>query len=461
MKKLIKIKKLPGLVLLLIAMSPLLACKKTWLDEKPKRSLVVPTTIQDLQAILDNAEILNGTVTGVTPNIGEASADNYYLTFSDWQGRPEIERNAHVWAGQIYENNTSIDWNRPYRAVYYANVVLDALPELKKHGSNYLEIDRIEGAALFHRAYMFYCLASIYGEVYSATDDKLGIPIKITSDLNEKIKRSTLPETYNQIIGDLNKAVELLPETELYKTRPTKTAAHALLSRIYLSMNDYDKSLLHASAALDKFNILLDFNTLTASAAFPIQRFNNETIYYSIVNSSALWSTRHKVDETLFALYHSNDLRRTVYFRVNADGSKIFKGSYNGSSLLFSGIATDELLLNRSECLARKDEKDIALSDLNTLLKARFKTGTFTPVTATTASEALSKILLERRKELVFRGIRWSDLKRLNEDANFATTITRSLNGTTYTLPPKSSKYILPIPDDVIAANPGMPQNQR
>jgi hypothetical protein len=100
-----------------------------------------------------------------------------------------------------------------------------------------------------------------------------------------------------------------------------------------------------------------------------------------------------------------------------------------------------------------------ALSDLNTLLVKRWTNGNFTPFTASSALEAQDTILEERRKELAFRGLRWTDLRRLNkEGANI--TLTRLLFGQTYHLSPNSPYYVLPIPPDVIALS-GIQQNQR
>jgi hypothetical protein len=92
-------------------------------------------------------------------------------------------------------------------------------------------------------------------------------------------------------------------------------------------------------------------------------------------------------------------------------------------------------------------------------LSKRWKNGFFQAVTASSAADALTKILTERRKELVFRGLRWADIKRLNlEGANIS--LTRKLNGQTYTLSPNHPRFALPIPDDVIQIS-GMPQNPR
>ncbi|MBN8856731.1 MAG: RagB/SusD family nutrient uptake outer membrane protein, partial [Sphingobacteriales bacterium] len=76
------------------------------------------------------------------------------------------------------------------------------------------------------------------------------------------------------------------------------------------------------------------------------------------------------------------------------------------------------------------------------------------------SAQALDTILVERRKELPFRGVRWTDLRRLNLEGR-TITLTRVLNGTTYQLPPNSKLYTLPIPPDVIIFNPNMKQNPR
>ena len=94
-------------------------------------------------------------------------------------------------------------------------------------------------------------------------------------------------------------------------------------------------------------------------------------------------------------------------------------------------------------------------------MQKRWKAGTFIPFTAATATDALTKIINEKRKELPFTGsIRWEDLRRLNKEPQFAKTLIRILNGQTYSLPPNDAKYTLPIPDDEIRLS-GIAQNIR
>jgi starch-binding outer membrane protein, SusD/RagB family len=166
------------------------------------------------------------------------------------------------------------------------------------------------------------------------------------------------------------------------------------------------------------------------------------------------------VDTTLLASYAPNDLRRPVYYKHISGDSFYLKGSYAGSVFPFSGLATDELYLIRAECSARAGFTGNALTDLDSLMSNRLLAGTFTGYLVGNAAAALDTILVERRKELAFRGIRWSDLRRLNKEGRNI-TLTRNLNGMLYTLAPNSNLYTLPIPPDVLSFNPGMQQNPR
>lgn len=139
---------------------------------------------------------------------------------------------------------------------------------------------------------------------------------------------------------------------------------------------------------------------------------------------------------------------------------KSFKGSYNGGNILFSGIAVDEIYIMRAEAMVRSGNVTGALKDLNHLLIKRWELGSFTEIVTTDQDELLTKILLERRKELYARGTRWSDLKRLNRDQENAITLTRDIGTSTYTLPPNDLRYTWLIPQQTITES-GIQQNKR
>lgn len=444
-----------GLYFILIICYCLAGCSKSkFLDEKPRSDLFVPTTLEDFQLLLDNEGIMNE-----TPVLGELSADNYYTTPNFWQTLNVKERNGYVWAPDIYQGEGNVgDWNLPYQQVFTTNVVLEGLPKLKVTFNNEKQWKNVKGTALFFRAYAFYNLTQIFSPVYNepTANEDLGIPLRLKPNIEDRIPRSSVKETYDRIITDLTEAAQLLEDAfhQNNRNRPARVTAHALLARVYLSMRKYDKALLYADSSLKRYNTLIDYNTLNPNSNRPFDRFFAEMIFNSrILSTTGLIKVSNfiycLIDTTLYESYHENDLRKQLYFQANPEGLPISKASYNGTTSAFSGLATDEIYLIRAECFARQGNKDEALADLNTLMQMRWKKDLFEPITAQTAEDALNKILIERRKELPLRGLRWSDLRRFNKDgANI--TLTRVLNGSSYTLLPNSKLYVLPIPPDVI-----------
>jgi len=449
------------------------SCKKDWLDAKPNKSLVVPSTIADYQALLDNTAQFSSNSAPFNSNqnaLGEVGVGDYYVDNATWTAQVPFVRNTYIWAADIYAGAINIDdWDIPYKRIFYTNVVLEGIEKVvPADKTQQAAWNNVKGSALFFRAYNHYDVAQEFCKSYdknTASNDP-GIPLRLVSDFNQHSIRNTVQETYDQIIQDLKAAKSFLPVTlpdnMLHKLRPTKVAANAMLARVYLSMEDYDNALLYADSSLQLYNSLVDYNTLDSTYLGPFDEFpfNDEVIFNTTLNDYGIFfGLNGNIDTTLYQSYDANDLRKGIFFTASL-GPTIFQGSYFGFGTKFSGLATDEMYLIRAECYARQGKTSPAMQDLNTLLAKRWEAGTFSMVTATDANDALAKIIKERRKEFIFRGLRWTDLRRLNKDPRFSVTLTRKVNGQTYTLPPNDPRYVLPIPDDVIRLS-GITQNQR
>jgi tetratricopeptide (TPR) repeat protein len=445
------------LVLAIMLLSCFGACKK-YLDARPDKSQVVPASQQDLQALLDNADVMNRSF----PSYGEAAGDNYYLPLTSYNALVLAQdKSLYTWQpdGMVSDSQ----WLSPYKVVYYANQVLESLGKIS--GGTEAQAAALKGAALYFRAYAFFQVAGLFAQPYdpASAAGAPGIPIRLTADFNQRSVRASNLATFAQITSDLRQALRLLPAGSAYPSRPTKLAAYAAIARTFLVMRDYDQAGAYADSALALNPPLMDFNTLSPAAPNPISRFNAETIFYAMSGGSALLvPSRCKVDSSLYASYAGNDLRKSIFFKSNNDGTYAFKGNYDGvqSSIIFTGLATDELYLISAECAARAGRTANAMATLNTLLQTRFVAGTFQPFAAADAATALAIILKERRKELVFRGLRWTDLRRLNQEAAYRTTLQRNLGTAGYQLAPLDPRYALLIPQEVITAS-GMPQNGR
>lgn len=428
-----------------------LSCGDGFLDVKPNSDIVVPQTLDDFQQILDAGLIRNA------PELLDLQADDYYIEQKYLSSmRNFVFKNAYVWADDIYETKESeIDgWDRLYEQIFYANVVLDGLAKIEVSSLNREYYEHIQGSALFIRAMALHYLLQLYSPAYhperAATD--LGVALPLISDVNQKLVRESVTTCYDQIISDLKESVKLLG-TDVDFSRPTKAAAEALLARVYLLMGDYEQALQAADLSLDLHNDLTDLNLVKT-------RDYKRTIYMTLLTPATLVGSNSQntiIDADLYQSYADNDLRKTTFYKIGNKGLPI-KNSFHALSIYcFSGLDTDEQYLIKAECLARLSRTGEAMKILNVLLGSLH--ANFVALEAATKEEALTIILQERRKQLVFRGLRWSDLKRYNRDGA-QITLTRKLDDATYTLEPNSNKWMLPIPTNEIRTS-SISQNPR
>ncbi len=428
--------------LLLFLFSILLACESDFLEVRPRKSLLVPSTPEDLEALLNNSrEVMNiaGYLTLVSD--GDFRIDENILPYL-----AEPMRIHYAWSDAT--TNWIGDWDYAYKQIFYANVVLQgqATPELK-------------GRALFYRAWALHLLAQQFAAVYDweTAASEPGIPCPLSPDVNHKAQRGTLEETYRQIFDDLLEAEELLPSTPAFSTQPSQAAVLALQARLYLITGAYDQALTATERALELQGDLLDYSDinpgLATSFPVPFVSANPEIIYYAIGNTSFTGSTYAFADSSLYSLYGPADLRKQLLFNSALN----FKGSYSGGATPFMGLATDELYLIRAECLVRTGQMQQALSTLNFFRSKRY-TPQALPVTETGTEEVLKIILEERRKELVGRGTAWMDLRRLSKSPGLRRSLTRVIAGETHTLEPQSSRFVMKIPLDEVLYS-GIQQN--
>lgn len=425
-----------------------------FLELKPDQKMAIPNTLNHADLLLNDYSTMNMGY----PSLGQVACDDYYLNTEGWNALPdEDEKAAYSWSDQTMMMNTQ--WQN------VANQVLEILDKVERNAEP-TRYAHMLGGAYFFRAFAFHQVASVYTEPYqpAAADQQMGIPLRLSPALDYKSVRSTLQATYDQIIGDYKKALMNLPMTDPRNGRPHKAAAYAGLARVYLDMQDYEKAYRYADSCLMIRNDLLNYQELDTELRLPFARFNKEVLFAAtMVFTNALGPYYARISPELFAEYGEADLRKKLFFEENESdaGTYAFKGSYdNSTGAPFVGLTSSEIYLIRAESAARIGKIEQALIDVNQLLKNRVSNSAFIPIAEIDPQRLLSIIIRERRKELVFRGARWNDLRRLNQEESFKTTLNRTLDGKTYTLEPNSLKYALLIPDLVITES-GMPQNKR
>ncbi|MNK46501.1 SusD family protein [compost metagenome] len=444
-------------VFMLLGALGIFASCKEYLDARPDQSLATIETVKDMQALLDFFNTMNSN----DPGTANACADDSYVTADVFNARDEYDRNLYLWQPAHVFKPLSNAWKSAYDVIYVCNAVLDAAKAKEDDIADREGLNYVRAQALFHRSRMFLNIVGVWAMPYdkATASNTLGIPLRLDADFNKVSKRASLEESFRQIVTDLKAALPHLKAQDISPVRASKAGAYGYLSRTYLQMRDYENAGLYADSALQIAKTLMNYNTLSTTANFPILRHNVEVLFDGRAPAPGTASqARALVNPELYNLYDANDLRKLIFYRASGS-AYIFKGYYAGAALIFTGIATGELLLNRAESYTRAGRLEEAMADINYLLLNRYKTGAFVPLNSLTKAELLTVVKKERRKELAFRTLRWNDIKRWNLEGDDL-VLSRTINGETTVLQPNSLRYALAIPEDVIERS-GLQQNPR
>jgi starch-binding outer membrane protein, SusD/RagB family len=428
------------------------AChKEVNIETKPSSRIFIPGSPDELQGLLDNSSVF-----GFGAYLSTISADEFIYT-DNMIGNLSSEKKAYTWQDKMFDEKEEVsDWNSFFTQIYYSNVVLEGVQKGRlENKENETQFNLVQGDALFKRAIAYFTLAQMFCRPYDTqtSPNDPGIPLRLTSDNKETLSRGTVKETYNQILADLNTALPLLP-TKLnnkFRNRGSQPAAWAMIARTYLSMRDYPNAAKAAESCLNLYDSLIDFNEINSSTSVPFTSTNKETLYQIKMPVGnfipALRSGLGYINPNLLSLYASEDLRQLFFFNKFIP---YLKSSFSGDIYPFSGLANDEVYLILAESYIATGQTIQGLSVLNKLLRTRWEKGKFIPYADTTTYKARQAVLSERQKELLFRGQRWSDLRRLNKEG-FKIDLERTVNGVTYHLRHNEyDRFVLPLPENIL-----------
>lgn len=424
---------------------------------------------QDYDGLLNNTNVMINTYSYLTYSSDDGGIDD-----ANWQnnlvlGTPNAS--AYTWAEKIINAGTSTednDWFAMYKAIYYTNQVVTNVMNSK--GGTDADKRRILASALVHRAFYYHTLVNIYAPQYdSATAASApGLPLRLDDLISGDLTRASVQAVYNQILADLNAAVNTaeLPDVAQYTYQASKAGAYAMLARTYLNMRNFTAAREAAAKALQLQGTLLNLNNYTtALTSYPQRHLDPEVILCKTASTAFAYPLSTSLRQ-VFA-DSATDLRYIVLTRpstfVNSYANyytRVFYKTGIANNGYMSGPTVPEMMLIQAEAEARAGNASAAVTLLNNLRKQRYITAGYTEVSATNGSEALQLVLRERRKELMNTGIRWFDQRRLQKDG-FVSTVTRAFKGTIYTLAPGSNRYTYPIADKYIYLNPEIQQNPR
>lgn len=209
----------------------------------------------------------------------------------------------------FYMDIINTSYKNMYKAIITQNKIINQFPDISVLNENF---KNILGQIYFMRAYTYFRLARVFGEVPLITD----------TDVNYSTSCASFNEIYQLIVSDMQKAILLLPETknnEIYTTIcPNKGSAIALLAEIYLNMGGFpikDQSCYKLAAKYAKnvidsanyygFYLIKDFADLYSSS------YNN--------NNEIISCIQYKSDFGLddlseyMAVFNSNELSYLTY----------------------------------------------------------------------------------------------------------------------------------------------------
>jgi hypothetical protein len=345
--------------------------------------------------------------------------------------------------------------------------------------------EKLIGEAKFTRAFLFFYLVNIYGDV----------PLVVTTDFktNSNIPRSPKQRVYDQIIADLLEAQALLGEQYLAanlsidpaqeRVRPNKAAATALLARVYLYTGQWQKAENEATKVISNLGVYsltaLDdvFLKNSKEAIWQLQPNNVDPINTNTSEGNTIIPETDafpKVFLSSFTLatFDENDLRKkawtqTLSFGTSEEYNIPFKYKVRESLVQTEYIMVlrlAEQYLIRAEARIRNNKISEGIVDLN-ILRARASNAgpdnlAMLPVDVSQAT-ALDYVAKERQSELFSEwGHRWFDLKRTDkvDEVMSVRTPSKIIGGQSASWSP--FKGFLPIPLDEFKYNPALKGQQ-
>ncbi|MEL6674311.1 MAG: RagB/SusD family nutrient uptake outer membrane protein [Bacteroidota bacterium] len=445
------------------------ACSAEFLNLQPNEALPTENAIQSI-------DDLTSAIIGVYS--GLQSSDHYgrYFVLVPDVMSDDVKQNASANRAKEYAEFEAFSehfitqnmWARLYSTINRANVVINNTLEVTDAAQD--EKSQIEGEAYAIRALCHFDLVRIYGQHYGFTGDNshLGVPIITEFDEDGEPSRNTVAQVYQQVISDLTTAIDKMGD-DFSSTRMSKVAAQALLARVNLYMGEYAAAANLADAVISSGEVGLgtsgDYLDSWANGTSPDPIFE---ISYSANdnNGSDALGRMYIIDgygdylpsADLLNLIDTADLRSNLFkFDGNLGGIfgdlRVDKFPSVIGTDNFPVIRLSEIYMIRAEARYRTGNETGAQADVDAIRQRAWPTAAAVTATGTALLDEIEK---EKRVELMFEGHRLWDLMRWQRGVT-RTDCTAPTSACDVAYP--NDRFILPMPQNEIDANPNIAQN--
>jgi tetratricopeptide (TPR) repeat protein len=425
----------------------LTACKKA-LTEIPNNAIPAQGAIVDAgtarAAIIGTYDAVQNYYASNYPTLGTITADNVIFngTLSQYL---QLDQNA-IPADNVI---TVATYQGIYKAINAANSVIAYVPAVTDPLLPSAEKNKILGEAYFIRALAYFDLARGWGGVQLQLQPTTGL-----SQLNGT-KRSSLSQTYDQVLADLVKAEPLLPDDASTRNRAQQSTVRALRARLALYRGQWADAENYATQVINnaKYSLVRPYKTFFASPFL-----SSESVFeltFTVNDKNSFWNLWYpsslggqytlKPSNSIVAKLNNPAIGGSRSALIAGSGNSVYGVLYNTAATSTDPsyvIRIAELYLIRAEARAQQNNLSGALTDLNAV---RARAGV-PNATAVTQADILQSIEDENNVEFAFEPHRWFDLVRTGRAG--------AVLGLT-----NQNYWLFPIPLSDVLSDPDVTQN--
>lgn len=368
---------------------------------------------------------------------GDVAANNFALGGDYWNYATFVSDRNFNFNYTPYLEASVQDWSRFYKVINQCHLIIENIkniPDAKFSGGK-AEKAQLEGEARFLRAYTYFYMQRVWGDVILTTEsfkDPLNVPA---------LPRVEEAKTLAFCLNDLNSATALL-DYKLPKTHASKGSVLSLTANIYAWKHDYIKTQLYCDSVINSnqydLEDVADYKEIWAGNS-------KESIFeinmlYDAVSQSESSSNFFNVflaepfikDKNTSSSWFGGDTFYEIFAEPETRADKVIQQAGNGEYLLtkYTNVnyydANDktayvvsnnlvierlaDIYLLRAEARFKNSNELGALTDLNTI-RQRAGLADYNG----TGTDLFNELVDERRRELIGEGYNAFDLIRMNQ----------------------------------------------